>query len=712
MPRLHRKIYGIQCSFCVETIYKALSTLDGVERVYVSMAHEEIYIDYDDEKVDEETLSKLVEDLGYRFEEESLEKEYVAERRRLIVSGLISLYIGLSMVFMWLGLYIPYNIFIVSILASTNFFILGYRYLVMAFNVIRRGILNQHVLMAVTGFAGVFGGLLGFIYGVDVFPPIEFFGVSSFVTTYHLLGGYSGEYVRKRSREAIERVKRLSPDKAVIVRDGTKIEVSIEEVVEGDLVIIRPGERAAVDGVVVEGSSSFDESLVTGESIPVDKSVGDEVISGSLNLENPVIVKALRVVGNRFIDHVVDYIKFSRAAKPNILRLLDKVLKYYVPSVVVAGIASSISWAIGSYIIYGYPNFASALFVLLTVYVMGYPCALGMASPLALVMGSSVVASKGVLIRSGDAIEVLPRINYIVFDKTGTLTYGRPKVVKSVLYGDEESIYKAVACVEAFSNHPISKALLDYIWSRLGDIECGDIGDIEYFKGEGIKGVYNGKLVLIGNRNLLRRYGVDLPLEDNSLKQYTTIYVAIDGKLRALFYIEDSIREDAQEVLEKLRTHGFKVSVISGDDPKVVEHICSSLDIREYRGGLLPWEKTEYISMLQEEGYRVMMVGDGINDGPSLSKADVGVAFGTGSDIAVDSADIIVVSENLDRIPYLIEVGRKIYSKIRSNLILAFLFNGVGIPLAAIGLLRPLHAMIAMVLSVSTVLLNSIIFRE
>ncbi len=712
MAKIHRKIYGIQCSFCAETIYKAVSGIDGVRNVYVSMAHEELYIEYDGDKIDEKRIEKVIEELGYRFEEESLEREYREEKRRLFASGVISLYIGLSMVLMWLGYYIPYNQFIVAILGSINYLALGYKYLVMAYHAVRRGILNQHVLMALTGFAGLFGGLIGFIYGADIFPPIEFFGVASFVTTYHLLGGYIGGYVRKKSREAIEKVKKLSPDKATVLRNGLYLEVPVDEVGVDDLVIIKPGERVPVDGVIVEGFSSFDESLVSGESIPVDKSVGDEVISGSLNLENPVVIKVVRGVGERFIDRVVDYIRLSRAAKPNILRLLDKVLKYYVPGVVIAGLISIVAWISIPYLFYGVLNPSKALYILLTVYVMGYPCALGMASPLALVMGGSLAASRGILIRSGDAIEILPKIDYVVLDKTGTLTHGRPKVVDFISYSEDDDVLKAAACIESFSNHPVSKAIIEYVMERLGDIGCGDIDDIEYFKGEGIKGVYNGRTVLIGNRRLLKRYGIETNMDIGRTSGYSLVYIAMEGELKGVFRIEDPIREDAAKTVEKLLDMGYRVSVVSGDDHSVVEHVCRSLGIESFRGGLLPWEKTQYISMLQDMGYHVLMVGDGINDGPSLSKADVGVAMGTGSDIAVDSADIVVVGDRLDSIVYILEMGRKIYSKIRWNLLLAFLFNGVGIPLAALGFLRPLHAMLAMVLSVSTVLLNSVMFRE
>ena len=476
--------------------------------------------------------------------------------------------------------------------------------------------------------------------------------------------------------------------------------------------MIKPGERVPVDGVIVEGFSSFDESLVSGEPIPVDKSVGDEVISGSLNLENPVVVRVIRGYGERFIDRVVDYIRLSRAAKPNLLRLLDKILKYYVPGVVVTGLLSLLAWIFIPYLLFGALDFSNSLYILLTVYVMGYPCALGMASPLALVMGGSLAASKGILIRSGDAIEILPKIDYIVLDKTGTLTLGRPKVIDYIVYGEEDEVLQAAACIESFSNHPISKAILEFVMDRLGDIECGDVGEVEYFKGEGIKGVYNGKTILVGNLHLLKRYGLEVSINNPSISRYSNVYLAVDGELKGVFQIEDPIREEAYRTIEKLLGMGYNVSVISGDDPGAVEHVCRSLGIESFKGGLLPWEKTEYISKLQDMGYRVLMVGDGINDGPSLSKADVGVAMGTGSDIAIDSADIVVVGDRLDNIIYLLEIGRKIYGKIKWNLTLAFLFNGVGIPLAAIGLIRPLHAMLAMVLSVSTVLLNSVLFGE
>ncbi len=712
MARLHRKIYGIQCSFCVETIYKALSKVEGVKKVYVSMAHEELFVDYDPSIIDEEVIEETLESLGYRFEEHVMERELREEKYKLIISSLISLYIGFSMLLMWLDIYIPYNQIIVSILAVSNFVLLGYKYIVMAFNVMRNGILNQHVLMFITAVSGVLGGLLGFIIDVNLFPPIEFFGVASFVTTYHILGGYTGGYVSKKSREAIEKIKRLSPNKVKIMRDGELLEIPINDVRKGDYVLIEAGERVPVDGVIVEGFSSFDESHVTGESIPVDKSVNDEVISGSLNLENPVVIKALRVSGERFLDKVVEYIKLSRAAKPNILRLLDRVLKYYVPFVILTGLSSLVIWSIYMYLMVGSPDFSIGLYVLLTVYVMGYPCALGMASPLALIMGNSLAVSRGFLFKSGEVIEVIPKVDYVVLDKTGTLTYGKPRVVKMFSYVDDKYILNIIGCAESYSNHPIARSILEYSLDMLGELECGILSNIEYFKGEGIKAEYNGMLVLVGNQRILKRFNVEAKEAPVDKPSASKIYVALDGEVVGILYIEDGIREESHHVVSELKKRGYRVSVISGDDHRVVANICKILDIDECRGNMLPWEKTDYISHLQSMGYKVAMVGDGINDGPALSKADVGIAIGSGSDIAIDSADVVIMSERIDRILQVLDLGKKIYNKIRSNLVLAFLFNGLGIPLAALGLIRPVHAMIAMVASVSTVLMNSIVFRD
>ncbi len=712
MARLYSKVYGIQCSFCVDTLVKALERMDGVSKAYVSSTYEEIYVEYDERSVTIEEIRDKVESLGYRLDVSELEREYVDIKRRLLLSLGISVFIGVYMLLMGVGISIPMDMYLVGLASSANLLILGGKYISMSLTSLRNRILNQHVLMVLTGVSGIVGGLIGLLYSPEEFPVIDFFGVASFVTTYHLFGGFIGEYVHRRSRDAIEKFKRLMPRRAKVLRNGVLVEVDVDSISRGDIVLIEPGMRSPVDGRVVEGESYFDESHVTGEPGPVYKARDMEVVSGSLNMGEPVKVLAVRVGADTFLSRVIEYVKLARASKPSIIRILDRVLRFYVPAVIVIGLVASLAWLILPYVLLASVDITTPLYVLLTVYVMGYPCALGMATPLTMIMGGSLMARNGVLIRNGDSIERVGRIKTIVFDKTGTITVGRPWVAEVIPYGDVDvrKVIGMVACVELHVKHPVSDAIVEYATSRYGVLECPEPIEIKYFKGEGVSAILSdGNHILVGGSKILSRYGISPPYVQVD-QGGTAVYVAVDGDVVLTFILRDVVRHDAYEAVALLRERGFEIVVMSGDSPSTVGYVARQLGIDNYMGGLYPWEKQRVIRDMQREG-GVMMVGDGINDAPSLTQADVGVAFSTGIDISIDSADIIVFGSSLKSIPFLIDMSRKIYRKVKANLALAFLFNALGIPLASLGLIRPMFAMIAMVLSVSAVTLNSVIFR-
>ena len=475
---LQVKIGGMSCSFCTETIRKAYSRMQGVEEVHISLAHEECLIKYDSEQQTPSRLLDTLRSLGYvvrdpdkvrAFEEQ--EEELRVELRRLIAAGIATGIAAMLMVAMWLGYRQPWFKWVMMALALTTSFATGWHILKMAYHSLRRRILNQHVLLEFAASAGLAGGFIGLIgggfLGVPVlqrFPVPDFFGVAVFVTAYHILSGYTSKLVRTRASRAVRRLLDLQSATARVLRNGQEIGMPIEEVREGDRVRMRPGEGIAVDGKVVAGTSGVDESIVTGESVPAQKTVGDEVIGGSLNQSGALVVEVTRVGEESFLQQVARHIEEARAMKPGILQLVDVVLKYFVPAVVAFGGLAFLIWTVGAWAFTGQANLTRAIFAGLAVFVMGYPCALGMATPLAMIRGGGEAAERGILIRSAEAFQVLKDIRKIVFDKTGTLTEGRPRVVDLDPFStfERKTLLRFGAAAEIQSEHPLGQAIVDY----------------------------------------------------------------------------------------------------------------------------------------------------------------------------------------------------------------------------------------------------------
>ncbi len=706
---LHRRIEGLHCSFCVSNIEDALSRIEGVWEYNVSIAHEEIYIRYDPDRVDESEIEALLEGLGYRLrdvdESPDYEKVYRILRRRLLLSTMLSLVAGLFMLGMWLGTLGREAALAMGLIAGANFLFLGREYIAISINSLRRGILNQHVLMFLTGLSGLLGGVIGLLTGL--YPPGDFFGVASFVTTYHLLGGYSASYVRKKSEEAVGRLLRYRPRVVRVRRGGAVRYVDVEDVEPGEVVIVDRGESIPLDGILLSSYASVDESIVTGEPLPVDKYRGDEVVSGSINLSDPVEIRVSRRYRDSFLHRLVMHIREARALKPPILSLLDRVLKRYISFVLFTAVAGLVLWDIAPLILGRGLDWVRPLYVFMTVLVMGYPCALGMAIPLAIIRGSGVAAERGILIRNGDSIEILSGRPYLLLDKTGTMTLGRPMVAGlGALNGfDEEELLRLVGCLESYSRHPVAEAIYGYALDRLGEIECGEVSDVEVIPGMGIAGVVDGHRIAVGSRELMMAMGIDVdhPPEEG----FRTVYAAVDGSLAGYIHLSDVLRDDVARAIAELRGYVSGVALITGDSEENTRRMVGGLDLDWYMAGLRPGEKAEVVRGLQARGYRVVMVGDGFNDAPSVTLADVGVAFGVGSDITAVNSDVLIVSDRFDRLVELFRLSRRMYGRTRTNLFVAFMYNGLGIPLAALGLIQPYWAMIFMVLSVTSLLINS-----
>ena len=769
--RLQLKVGGMGCSFCSRTIEKAYRRADGVFDAHVSLAHEEALVEYDPRRTDAAMLRSILTGLGYSARDldrvkarEEQKEELRLERRRLIVAGVASGITAVLMVGMLFDLTEPWwCIPVLMVLAAATVFGSGRNILIMAYQSARRGILNQHVLLEIGALGAFAGGILGTLgelssgalmrsFGqadaltvLTAFPAAQFFSVATFLAAYHLLSGYVAKLVQARASEAVSRLLDLQPDTALVVTTAAgggedETEVPVDQVRPGDRVRVHPGERVPVDGRVIEGRSAVDESLVSGESLPVDKGAGSEVTGGSINQSGSLLVECTRVGEASFLRTVARAIDEARAMKPGILELVDVVLARYVPIVLLTGVATFAGWTAGAWLITGEPFFVRAVFATLAVFVMGYPCAIGMATPLALIRGGGEAARRGVLMRSGQAFATLRSVDRVVFDKTGTLTSGKPAVTDVVAIGsspegeahhsrvalaaapgdtaagavDESQVLALAAAVERHSEHPLARAIV----ARAGEagVSVPSIRDFESTSGGGVQAYLGGApyrqhCVSVGSLRFLQE--ADVPTTGATVASAleaegkTVVGVALDGVLVGLIALADTTKPEARSTIEALSERGLTSIMLSGDNRRAAEAVARQVGIDVVTAEVRPEEKVERIRALQAAGYRVAMAGDGINDAPALMQSDVGIAVGAGTDIAIDSADIVLTGEALSGVVTAFDIGRSSYRKTVQNVVLAFAFNGIGVPLAAAGILAPAWAMAAMVASVSAVLANS-----
>ncbi|MFB6299716.1 MAG: heavy metal translocating P-type ATPase [Halobacteriales archaeon] len=713
---------GMSCSFCADSIKKAYSRTDGVEDVDVSLAHEEVLVRYDDAVLSEVELKDTLHDLGYtirdpdktkRFEEQ--QAELADGKRRLYLAGGAS--IGVAALMGWMILVVGR---FESASLAMDLLTLGLaigtmvgpgRYIkAKAYNSLRRGIFNQHVLLEAGAFAGLLGGFLGLFVFAE-FPTVHFFAVSVFITTYHILSEYTSLLVRTRASQAVQSLLDLQPETARRVSGDAVEEVAIDELEVGDHVRVKPGKKIPVDGTVVRGESTVDESVATGESIPEKKATDEEVIGGSVNETGTLRIEVTATGEDAFLNQVAREIEEARAMKPSIIQLADRVLKYFVPGVLTVAGLSFLFWLAAPVAWGAAPNVQRGAFAALAVLVLGYPCALGMATPLALIRGGGMAANRGILMRSGDAFQIFPDVDHIVLDKTGTITVGEPGVSEIVAFGtDEADVLATAASAEAFSEHPLADAILESADEQ--DIEYADPDAFESVTGKGIRATVDGDAVLVGKPGWLEDRGIDMSNARDALERLqgrglTVVGIVRDGELVGLIGIGDEIKADAAETVRRMREAGITPVMLTGDNERTAVAVADDIGIEQVMADVLPEEKREEIGRLQATGHRIAMVGDGINDAPALTQADIGVAIGAGTDIAIESADIVLMGDRLGGVMDAHEIGEESYRTTRQNLAMAFAFNGIGVAAATTGLVHPVFAMLAMTLSVSAVLANS-----
>ncbi|AEI04623.1 heavy metal translocating P-type ATPase (plasmid) [Afipia carboxidovorans OM5] len=766
--KIRARIGGLHCSLCTGTIEKALARMPGVDKVAVSLTHEQALVEYDPTIARPEHLLQTLRDIGYTISDprklrafEDEERDLVREARRFVLAVVLSVaaipiiadpavgWIGFlpAMVCLSLGgfvflvlrssglwtaigaalgltvmalslLYLNLQGYLTDAapwlagaLALMLVFGVGRHILYMAVQALRRGILNQHVLLEIGAFAGIAGGVIGLILDRPGYPTAAFFAVSVMVGTYHIFSEWLSLIVKTRSSQAVKRLLDLQPETARVVRGTEELELPIDEVRIGDLARIRPGERIPADGTVVDGHSGVDQSLVTGEAVPIEKTAGDSVIGGSVNSTGTLLLRITAVGEGSFLHQVIRHVEDARALKPGLLHLVDRVLRVYTPTVLLIAALAFIGWLIGSWLGTGSVDVERAVFAGLSVLVMGYPCAIGISAPLSIVRGAGQAAEHGILMRTGEAFQGFRTVTQIILDKTGTLTEGRPTVreIRAVDVGEQELLAIAAAA-EASSEHPLARAVIKAAFDH--GATPRDVESFEAFPGKGIVARIDAREVHVGSPRFLADRDIDLtPLQDDieSLETSgrTVIAVARDGRTLGIVALGDALRPDAVSAVAALRKAGLGTILVTGDNERAAQRVGRDVGIDEIHAGVLPQDKARMVRELQINS-RVAMVGDGINDAPALMQANIGIAMGSGTDIAIESADIIILSNRLDALPVARDISRRSYSKMVQNFALAFLFNGLGIPLAATGLIHPVWAMVAMAVSVTAIFINSL----
>jgi len=767
--RIRARIGGLLCSLCTGTIEKALGKRPGVDNVSVSLTHEQALVEYDPAVVHPEELLQTLLDVGYTISDPRKVRPYEEEERELVREGnrflaaitfsLIAIALnadssgGWSIVlpasvfaslmallylvlrrshgnwvaaggaaalcvaavamlfFQQQGLLARATPFIVAGLAVTLVFGVGNHILRMAVQSLRRGILNQHVLLEAGAFAGLGGGLIGLIFQPPGFPTTPFFAVAVMVVTYHIFSEWLSLIVKTRSSQAVKRLLDLQPETARVVRDNQDLKLGVEEINIGDLVRIRPGERVPVDGKVTSGHSSVDQSHVTGEPIPVEKTKGDDVVGGSINGTGTLLIKVTAVGEESFLQQVIRQVEDARALKPGLLHLVDRILRIYTPTVLSLAILSFIGWLAGSYFFGGQVDLQRAAFAGLSVLVMGYPCALGISAPLSIVRGAGEAADKGILMRTGEAFQGYRLATCIVFDKTGTLTEGRPLVREiEASRSTEEELLAVAGAAENSSEHPLAQAIVNAAFDR--DVDLPDVQEFEAVPGKGVTARLAEVDVVVGSPGFLEEQGIgleDLGGRIGELEEAgrTVIAVAKNEHLQGIVALGDRLRVDAAETIAAMGKAGLKTVLLTGDNERAAQRIAREVGIDVVYAGVKPGDKADIIRKLQKSG-KVAMVGDGINDAPALMQADIGVAMGSGTDIAIESADIIILGDRTELTMTAREISHRSYRKMLQNIVLAFMFNGIGIPLAATGLIYPVWAMVAMAVSVTAIFFNSL----
>lgn len=725
MEKLSYKVKGMSCASCAASIEKKTSDMSGVKSAVVNYATESAKFEVDSLKVQEDLL-EAVKGLGFELivagseqDNESADEKDHLKIKKFWFSLIFS--IGLFWLAMGPGMHwfeTKTNWWIQFILATPIWFGVGLPFARAVWVFITTGHSNMNTLIGLgTGAAYFYSAFITVFYEFAQGLKLEqmvYFEAVGFIISFVYLGQYFEARAKTRARAAMDSLLKLGAKVATIVTEEGEKEIPLEQIEKGDQLRIRPGEKVPVDGIVVSGRSLVDESMMTGEPIPVSKSTNDEVFAGTIAQDGQFLMKATKIGSDTFLAQIIDFVEKAQLSKPDIQRYADRISSYFVPIIVVISILT-----FGAWFFFGPdPKWAHALSSMIAVLVIACPCALGLATPTAVVVATGKASQKGILISGGDIIEKGSTIDAVIFDKTGTLTYGKPEVVKwKVIEGvDESQLLSDIGSLEFYSEHPLSKAILKYIENK--GVSWDDPDSFEILAGKGLKGSIADREIVIGTEELMSELGIDPAEIDEHKLIGTKAFVAVNQKLSGYFVLDDQLKPDAAKTIQDFKNLGVQTWLISGDSVEVCEKLGRDLGIDHVHGRALPQDKATYLEKLQSQGLKVAMIGDGVNDALALSKADLSIAMGTGSDVAMEASDVTLVKGEISRAFDFFKLSKESMRIIRQNLFLSFIYNVIGIPLAA-GIfypwlgwqLPPVFASIAMGASSISVVSNSLRIR-
>lgn len=729
-------VKGMTCSACANRIEKITSKLEGVELSSVNFATEKLTITLDEDVTNYGQIQAAVEKAGYelvREEDIKPQEKKQDEASKLLTRFIVSLIFVIPLLIISMGHMVgmplphmidpmmnPLNFALIQLILTLPVVIAGYKFYKMGLKNLIKLSPNMDSLIAIGTLTAFFYSIFGIyqiIQGDHSYAMHLYFESAAVILTLITLGKYLEAISKGKTSQAIKALMGLAPKTATIEREGKELVIPVEEVRVGDVILVKPGEKLPVDGIVIEGSTAVDESMLTGESIPVEKTVGSTIIGASLNKTGFIKYEATKVGKDTALAQIVKLVEDAQGSKAPIAKMADIISAYFVPIVIALASIASVAWLLAG------ETGVFALSIFIAVLVIACPCALGLATPTAIMVGTGKGAEYGVLIKGGEALETTHKLTTIVFDKTGTITEGKPKVTDIITNGEAEDMILALAAsAEKGSEHPLGEAIVREAMER--NLTLNELQSFKAIPGQGIAVQIQGKQVLLGNKKLMIEKTIDIkPLSEASdqlaIDGKTPMYIAVDAQLAGIIAVADTVKESSYKAIQTLHEMGIKVAMITGDNQKTAEAIARQVGIDLVLAEVLPADKANEVKKLQEAGEKVGMVGDGINDAPALAQADIGIAIGSGTDVAIESADIVLMRSNLMDVSTAIKLSKATIRNIKENLFWAFGYNVLGIPVA-MGLLHlfggpllnPMIAAAAMSFSSVSVLLNALGLRR
>ena len=732
LKKISAPVQGMTCASCVARVEKSISKIEGIKNVIVNLATEKATFEIDENLASLTQVEKTIEDAGYKIDFSSLNKKNATRTTQsdiksdsdselkkdffLAISLTVPIFI-ISMGMMWEGFHnlipFPHDVInkILFLLTTPVVFISGKRFYKIFWKNLLHLTADMNSLVAIgTGSAFIYSTLL------TLFPELfshssivshVYFETTAVIITLILMGRWLESRAKSKTGMAIQKLIELKPQTVIVNRDNVEIEISIDDLSIGDIVIIKPGGKIPSDGKVISGNSTVDESMITGESMPIEKNLGSKVIGGTINKTGSFEFEVTAIGDNSILGQIIKMVEEAQGSKAPIQKLADKIAAVFVPVIIAIAIITFVSWLFLSD-----AGFSAALINFVAVLIIACPCALGLATPTAIIVGTGRGAQKGILIKNAESLELAHKIDTIIFDKTGTITTGQPKVSSLQTNSfDVQELLNLVGSLEQRSEHPIAQAIVSYAKKSGSNFE--NVENFESLTGTGLKGIVNGNEILAGNQALMENNSINIKIFQQKIDELlqggkTLVFVAINKQLKGLFTIEDEIKNDSGEVVAKLKAMNLKTVLLTGDNNRTAKNISENVGFDDYQSEVLPGDKLAVISEYQSKGKIVAMVGDGVNDAPALTQSNVGIAMGTGTDVAIESGDIVLMSGDLNGVVNAIKLSRQTLKTIKQNLFWAFIYNIIGVPLAAFGLLNPMIAALAMSFSSVSVVTNSL----